>query len=299
MVDEQYEYSVRKAAMDWLHMQNPSGSRLLRYEDVASFTFEGRRIPLMPTQQGIRKPAHMSAALSIRTTFTPPGEAPPYEDAMGKDGLPRYKYRGTDPQHHENVALRTALEYRLPLIWFVGAQSGLYVPVYPVWIVGEEKSELQFVLAFDRSDVLLASDDTDRRHYVERVTKERLHQTVFRAQVLQAYEQSCAICRLRHVSLLEAAHILPDGHPRGLPVVPNGLSLCKMHHAAYDQNLLGIRPDFVVEVRADVLREHDGPMLLHGLQEMDGVPLLVPASRSARPDPSRLEERYKEFLQAG
>lgn len=57
------------------------------------------------------------------------------------------------------------------------------------------------------------------------------------------------MCRLRYSSLLDAAHILPDGHPRGAPVVPNGLSLCRIHHAAYDQNLLGVRPDLVVEVR--------------------------------------------------
>lgn len=300
MLDQQYELRLRHAAMAFLAAEDPSGSRLFRYEDVASFTFEGRRIPLMPTQQGIRKPSELSAALSIRTTYTPPGEAPPYEDVVGPDGLPRYKYRGMDPQHYENVALRAAFENQLPLIWFVGAASGRYVPVYPVWIVGDQMSQLQFVLAFDKAEAILASAaDGDRRQYIKRLTKERLHQPVFRAQVIQAYEASCAICRLHHASLLEAAHILPDGHPRGLPVVPNGLSLCKIHHAAYDQNLIGIRPDLVVVVRADVLREHDGPMLRHGLQEMNGVPILVPSSRSARPDPSRLEERYEEFLHAG
>ncbi|MDA8347072.1 MAG: HNH endonuclease [Thermaerobacter sp.] len=117
--------------------------------------------------------------------------------------------------------------------------------------------------------------------------------------MLQAYQQQCAICRLRHVSLLDAAHILPDGHPRGLPVVPNGLSLCKIHHAAYDENILGIRPDLVVVVRGDIRDERDGPMLLHGLQEMDGTRLLVPSVRSVQPDHSRLEERYEEFLSAG
>src|SRR3989304_615457 len=42
----------------------------------------------------------------------------------------------------------------------------------------------------------------------------------------QEFRQECAICRLRHEELLDAAHILPDGHPRGEPVVPNGLALC-------------------------------------------------------------------------
>jgi hypothetical protein len=59
--------------------------------------------------------------------------------------------------------------------------------------------------------------------------------------VLRAYRDCCAVCRLRHEELLDAAHILPDGHPRGEPVVRNGLALCKLHHAAFDRHILGIR----------------------------------------------------------
>jgi len=48
-----------------------------------------------------------------------------------------------------------------------------------------------------------------------------------------------------------AALILPDRHPRGVPEVFNGLSLCKLDHAAFDSNFIGIRPDRVVEVSPD------------------------------------------------
>ncbi len=256
----------------------------------------------MDLQKGIRKPRHMAAALSIRTRYTPPGEMRPYDDQIGSEGLHRYKYRGTDPQHPDNVALRVALRYGLPLIWFYGALPGVYVAIRPVWIVGEEPGQLQFVVAADAVEKLVqpgAGTDDDQRAYFERLTKQRIHQPVFRVQVLAAYQHQCAICRLRYDSLLDAAHILPDGHPRGTPEVVNGLSLCKIHHAAYDQNLLGIRPDLKVEVRRDVQVEHDGPMLLHGLQEMNQVDLWVPLSPAARPDPSRLEERYEQFRRAG
>jgi putative restriction endonuclease len=134
-----------------------------------------------------------------------------------------------------------------------------------------------------------------QRNYVERLTKLRLHQPVFRARVLRAYDMACAMCRLRHAALLDAAHILPDGHPRGLPIVPNGLSLCEIHHAAYDQNILGVRPDLVVDVRRDILPEIDGPMLRHGLPEMAGVRLHEPRSTKARPDRAAREERYRQF----
>ena len=69
------------------------------------------------------------------------------------------------------------------------------------------------------------------------------------------------MCALGHRELLDAAHIIPDTDPRGLPVIQNGIALCKIHHAAYDRNILGIRPDYVVEIHQRLLDEIDGPML--------------------------------------
>jgi putative restriction endonuclease len=125
-----------------------------------------------------------------------------------------------------------------------------------------------------------------------------LVQQGFRERVLRAYQEQCAICRLRHDELLEAAHILPDGHPKGEPIVPNGLALCALHHAAFDGNILGIRPDFVVEVRLDILREKDGPMLQHGLQGFQGLSILKPRSRALWPRVDFLSERYEELRRA-
>ncbi|NJP32038.1 HNH endonuclease [Micromonospora sp. HSS6-12] len=278
-----------------------SQGELATHAELAEFTFEGIRIPLLDRQRGIRKPALLDAALSFRTTFTPPGQSPPYEDREGPDGLLRYKYRGDNPNHPENVALRRAYELDLPLIWFVGIAPGVYLPRHPVWLIADERKELQFAVALDEDQKLVepgAVLEPDRRRYVERLTKLRLHQPLFRARVLQAYGASCSVCQLRHRSLLEAAHIIPDGQPQGEPVVPNGLALCKIHHATFDQGILGIRPDHVVEVRKDILAEVDGPMLRHGIQEMHGRLISLPRDRSARPDRDRLEIRYEQFRKA-
>lgn len=105
----------------------------------------------------------------------------------------------------------------------------------------------------------------------------------------------CAFCRLRHRELLDAAHIIPDSDPAGLPLVSNGIAMCKIHHAAYDGLIIGVRPDYVVEVRDDVMREEDGPMLRHGLQGLRQSPLVLPRSQDDRPDPSRLAQRYERF----
>lgn len=86
--------------------------------------------------------------------------------------------------------------------------------------------------------------------------------------------------------------MIPDWHPDGAPVLPNGVALCKIHHAAHDRNILGIRPDYVVEIHHRLLDEIDGPMLRHGLQEHHGVALRqIPRARAERPDPARLEIR--------
>lgn len=115
--------------------------------------------------------------------------------------------------------------------------------------------------------------------------------------MLHAYQRTCAICRLRHVELLDAAHIVSDSDG-GEPIVPNGISLCKIHHAAYDFSLIGIRPDYRVEVRRDVLAETDGPTLRHSLQEVHEMRLELPRQKAARPAPDLLDIRYQHFLEA-
>ncbi|MGC8480652.1 MAG: HNH endonuclease [Acidimicrobiales bacterium] len=274
----------------------------LRFADLQGLHFEGEPLRLIG-QQGIWTPKGFDTAFSIRTTFTPDDRRRPYEDQIDHLGILKYKYRGTDPNQRENVVLRRAMTRGVGLVYFVGVASGVYLARWPVWIVGDRPDLLEFDVAIDDDLRVFEFHEADRldrarRRYAERVVEERLHQPVFRARVLQAYESSCAVCRLRHRELLDAAHILPDSHPRGEPIVQNGLALCKIHHAAYDQNLLGIRPDYVVSVQASIMREKDGPMLRHGLQEMDGRKLHVPSSKGALPDRERLEERFETFKDA-
>ena len=108
-----------------------------------------------------------------------------------------------------------------------------------------------------------------------------------------------APCRLKHLELLDAAHIIPDGEPDGDPIVNNGVALCTFHRAASDRFMIGIRPDSVIEVRDDILKEKDGPMLLHGLQGMHQKKIRPPRSSNASPDPNLLERRYEKFRMAG
>ena len=267
------------------------------------FVFEGETFPLRNPQQGIYKPRGLQAALSISTAYAPRPELRPYDDSPGPDGYLRYKWRDdAGPDHSTTRSLRIALQEGRPMIWFHGIAPGLYQPVFPVWLVDEEPLERQFVVAVDaiqRED--WASGDVVHlaaRHLeTTAIVRRRLHQPVFRARVLHAYESRCAVCRLRYHQLLDAAHIRPDSEG-GESIVPNGISLCKLHHSAYDSNLLGIDPDCRVQIRADVLDDSDGPTLRHSIQEVHESKLSLPRQRTARPDRDLLAERFEVFRQA-
>ena len=267
---------------------------------VQGFQLDRTRIPLIGPQ-GIFKPAVMQLPLSVTTS--PKG---PYDDALDPGNLLRYKYRGTDPYHRDNVGLRSAMERRLPLAYFHGVTPGRYMAMWPVYVISDNPNALAFSIAVDdasQADLLSHQDQPDsrvaeaRREYVTSLARRRLHQGAFRERVLRAYRHQCAFCRLRHSELLDAAHIIPDAEPEGAPVVPNGLSLCRLHHAAFDRFFLGLRPDFVIEVRPDVLEESDGPTLRHAIQGLHGQTIVLPRSVTDQPAIELLSQRYDRFLE--
>ena len=104
----------------------------------------------------------------------------------------------------------------------------------------------------------------------------------------------CAVCRLRHTELLDAAHIIPDSEPEGEPVVNNGISLCRLHHAAFDRYFLAVWPDHVIEIRSDILEESDGPTLWHAIQGLHGMPDILPNALQDRPSQEFLVRRYDQ-----
>ncbi len=297
---------VRIAAFEFLRKETELRGEVLPRPLLAQgFLFDRQRVPLIGPQ-GIFKPAVLpEMPLTITTVPVVEGRERPYEDQMDENGLLLYRYRGTDPNHRDNAGLRLAMRRAVPLIYLFGVVPGEYVPVWPVFIIRDDPAALAFSIAVDLKDTkvtempdLVSNVATARRAYVTRITQQRLHQAGFRVRVIRAYQERCAVCRLRHFELLDAAHILPDRHPMGDPTVSNGLALCKLHHAAFDGQILGVRPDLIVEIREDILREKDGPMLLHGLQGFQGSQILIPARRDLQPDRAFLAERYEIFRKA-
>jgi putative restriction endonuclease len=297
---------IRTAAFVWLAEQVALHGDVLPRDLLATgFIINGNRVPLLGPQ-GIFKPKVLSQfPLSITTS---PGG--PYDDAFGEDGLLQYRYRGTNPEHRDNQGLRLAMQYRIPLVYFHGLVPGKYLAAWPAYIVGDDPKKLAVTVAVDDerhlsfdgdkaarvpSEYVQEAADDARRSYVTSSVRVRLHQRAFRERVLEAYQRQCAFCRFRHEEMLEAAHIIPDSHPEGEPVVRNGIALCTLHHSAFDRRFIGIRPDYKIEVRPDILREHDGPTLVHAIQALHGQSILIPKKVAFRPDQTLLAMRYDLF----
>ena len=268
------------------------------------FYYENERVPLIGPQ-GIFKPKVLPE-IPLSITTAPRG---PYDDGFEEKGVLHYKYRGTDPSHRDNVGLRKAMSSKTPLVYFFGVVPGKYMAVWPVFVIGDSPRDLTFTVAVDdmqymdeaRSQgygIVAEPEAEARRSYITTSIRQRLHQRSFRERVLKAYREACALCRLRHQELLDAAHIIPDSEEEGVPEVRNGIALCKLHHAAFDRFLLGIRPDHVIEIRPEILRENDGPLLLHGLQGLNLKKMVLPRSHRDCPDVGLLEKRYQRYRQS-
>jgi putative restriction endonuclease len=145
-----------------------------------------------------------------------------------------------------------------------------------------------------------AAPEAPERRYALRQVKQRLHQASFREGVLAAYGDRCAISNLPGHRLIDAAHIVADGHGElGQPVIRNGIALSKIHQVAFDANLIGIDPEGQVHVSERLLAMHDGPMLEQGLKAFAGRLIPPPRRQIDRPDRDRLAQRFEEFKMAG
>jgi putative restriction endonuclease len=268
------------------------------------FEFQGERIPLINPQRGIFKPRQMRFLLSIRTVFVRSGAKVWYDDQRDVhrqiyegDEAVDYAFMGQDADAADNRWLREAMENRTPIIYFLGIAPGVYQAFVPTFIIGWDAKALKARIAFGmpaQDEPVLPETAADRR-YALRDVKHRLHQASFREAVIAAYNRRCALSGLPEPLLLDAAHIMADRDELyGQPIVPNGIPLSKIHHAAFDSHLIGIDPDFRIHVSERLLSRHDGP-LLETLKQLDQGMLHLPARSKDRPDRDRLAIRYEMF----
>ncbi|HEX6043166.1 MAG TPA: HNH endonuclease [Pyrinomonadaceae bacterium] len=189
---------------------------------------------------------------------------------------------------------------RIPIIYFLGIAPGRYQAILPVFISGWDANALKARVAFGVPDqeILAPPENVIERRYALRAVKQRLHQASFREAVIAAYDGRCAVSGLPESLLLDAAHMIEDKDERfGQPVVPNGIPLSKIHHAAFDRHLIGIDPNYQLHVSGRLLELKDGPML-EALKRLNGQKIHLPRRLKDQPDRDRLALRFELFKTA-
>jgi len=304
MGDTDRDTPMRLAAFEHVRRLGEVHDHLTATELKPGFIFEGERIPLINPQRGIFKPQQMRFLLSIRTVFPRPGGRVWYDDQrevhrqiFQADETVEYAFMGQDPDAADNRWLREAYEHRIPIIYFLGIAPGRYQAFLPAFISGWDGRALKAKVAFglpDQDTPALPDTPLERR-YALRAVKQRLHQASFREAVIAAYNGRCALSGLPEPLLLDAAHIIADRNEQlGQPMVPNGIPLSKIHHAAFDAHLIGIDPDYQLHVSERLLGLHDGPML-ETLKRLDGGTIKLPDRIKDYPDRDRLALRFERF----
>ncbi len=304
MNDLAHDTRLRLAAAE--HVQHLGAGGVLTADDLrAGFLVDGVRIPLINPQRGIFKPAAMQFVLSVRTVYPAIGRRVWYDDQRevhaqlerGEE-LIDYAFMGTNPEAADNRWLREVYDAQVPILYFLGIAPQRYTAIWPTYVADWSAADLKARLAFGPQATAAAWSlpPAPERRYGLRLVQQRLHQARFREAVLTAYGNRCAISGLPEPRLLDAAHIIDDRHAeRGQPVVPNGLPLSKIHHAAFDANLIGIDPDYRVHVSEALLAIQDGPLFEQAIKAAAGATLRFPLRPVDYPDRDRLAERFARF----
>ena len=268
---------------------------VLPVHDLADVDIAGRRMRLVGTQTGIWKPERCRAALSIVTGYYPDPTMCPYADEMGPDNLLRYKL-GTEcvPCGQSMASRRDGATSAAGVVRrsrpSAGWTNAALPPVFPVWLIAEEPERHQFVVGLDAAERTLIEQGRPHANEIERrynlaTVRQRLHQPIFRPESCTHTSIDVPSACLPFDELLDAAHIKSDSEG-GRAAVSNGLALCRIHHGAFDADILGISPDYQVTIRSSVLDTFDGPTLQHALEGDARVDTRVAAgssSRTARP----------------
>ncbi len=306
----EFDWDIRQAAFAAVAARVRQYGPVLSWNVIAApFNCAGTDLLLANRARGIFRPKEMrGGVLSIKTTVPRSGRRARYEDKnLESDGAFVYRFQGEDLSGFDNELLRVAWQVQMPLIYFYGLSPSLYRPIWPVFVTEFDGAGLQCSVSVSPTSDLhmpgtVAADRAGvaiERRYATVETKRRLHQDAFRLHVLDAYDDRCAVCQLPRRELLDAAHIVPDADVQGVAEIPNGLALCKLHHGAFDANLLGIRPDGSIDIAQALLDEHDGPTLEFALKGFRDKSIHPPRLKAQQPKREYLEARYEAFLKAG
>ncbi len=326
------DWEIRIAAISWLLQRcEQDGSEVRNYQELLrGFRHGNERVKLKHPQQGIYRPVGCLYPISISTSLRDPyGDGPRGGDgvlryrykgspAVGPDGHSRTGDRQgllTNVDNPSNRGLRRLMELRWPLIHFRAVASGEYLVVAPVVLLDEDPLAQNFGVGMGSELGAYAGLSANRlrenaalpppwvldRSAYRFGARRRVREGAFRERVLIAYKGRCAACSVSAPPLLDAVRIVGasalragcEPRPAGCYDLRNALSLCKLHHAAYDHCCMGITPGYRIQWNGDPRTASVGRNLSARSH------LHLPARSSNCPSPRFLAVRYEQFRETG
>lgn len=151
-----------------------------------------------------------------------------------------------------------------------------------------EDNELTILI--NRSDSLnkeSQSGEYDSHEGHLTITHERyIRDPGFKTLVYRAYENRCAMCGIQ-LELVEAAHIVPHSHEKGTDEISNGISLCTLHHAAYDRSLIYFDEEYNIIINESKMEYLEKVGLDSGFRKFKALAfekILLPANHLLQPN---------------
>jgi putative restriction endonuclease len=108
----------------------------------------------------------------------------------------------------------------------------------------------------------------------------------FKSIVYDAYNNKCAMCSIG-LELIEAAHIVPHSHEKGTDEIGNGISLCALHHTAYDRSLIYFDTEFNILINTTKMEYLEKVGLDSGFRKFQALAfdkIQLPTNHTLRPN---------------
>jgi putative restriction endonuclease len=265
-------------------------NRLFTRTDLVEFTVDNEAAQLLHPADGTVIPPGFEIPVSL--TLPPSVPADTLARAIDDNGMLRYPWKNRSQKDRN---LLVALEARVSLVVLAPTSNDTYQAVFPVYVHRYLHRDQVFELDVNGAylPIRLGSAPEYERRWTIGTTRQRLHQPVFRRDVLQAYNSQCAVCGLGIASLLDAAHIVPDRDEHGIASVINGMALCKNHHAAFDNGLLAVSEDLTIHVSDLIMNSGPDEAVDRLLKDYDGRKLaVIPDVEAWRPDSGLLTRAW-------
>ncbi len=219
-----------------------------------------------------------------------------YADDLTEDELLYHYPRTARPAARdagEVEALKWAQRYEMPVFTITRADgAGNRRQVRLSWVEDFDDDDRVFLLSFGdlpNGPIIVPESEapfflTATKEERQALRRVRVGQQRFAMSVYRRYGGKCAVCDVGVTELLDAAHLCAAGES-GANDARNGLSLCALHHRAFDRGFWAVNP-----VTSELAVRAQGPTLGELMITRTSIEHLP-----ALPHPAALEHVWGRF----